>query len=417
MRRQYRRLTVATVQANQKRGKPGLYGDGDGLCQQITPAGVSSWIYRYMADGREHKLGLGPTRDVSLADAREKALKFRQQRRDGIDPLAAKRDARRAKLIEAAKTVPTFEACAKSYISAHRAEWRSGKHAAQWAQSLEDFAFPLLGALPVDTIGTNHVMAVLQPIWAEKTETAKRLRARLENVLDSAKAAGYRDGLDNPARWRGHLKNLLAAPGKIKSVRHVPALDYREIGAFMTELRQRPGVAARALEFAVLTAARTAEVTRASWDEIDLTEKLWRIPGSRMKSGRDHSVPLSQAAMKILDAMAKVRDGSGFIFPGRSEGRPLGDNTLWLTLQEIRPGVSVHGFRAAFRSWISAETAYSHEVGEMALGHQVADAVVRAYQRSTLVAKRRQLAEAWARYCHTSPMPAGDVVAIGAARA
>jgi integrase len=298
-----RRIGRLSAVALNKALKPGMYGDGGGLWLQVSSGGSRSWIYRFQLNGRQREMGLGPLHIASLAEAREKARECRKLRHEGVDPIDA-RKAKRAVERLAAATAMTFAECAESYIATHRAGWRNAKHAAQWPSSLATYVYPLIGALPVQAIDVGLVLKVLEPIWAEKTETASRVRGRIESVLDWAKARGYRQG-ENPARWRGHLENLLPARSKVQRVEHHAALPYAEMPAFAAELRQLAGIAARALEFTILTAARRGEVIGATWFEIDLKDRLWVIPADRMKSGREHRVPLSEAAITTLTQMER----------------------------------------------------------------------------------------------------------------
>jgi integrase len=392
-----------------KATKPGMLADGGGLYPRVGPTGGKSWVYRYRRDGRLHDVGLGPLHTVGLADARQRALECRQTRLVGIDPLEKRRAGRAAAKLEAA-TALSFDACAEAYITAHRAGWRNARHAAQWPTTLKDYVHPVFGDLPVQAIDVGLVMKVLEPIWAKKTETANRVRGRIESILDWATARGYRQG-ENPARWRGHLENLLPKKTKVKRVEHHAALAYTEIGAFMPELRERESVAASALEFLILTGARTGEVIGAQWSEINIAERLWIVPGHRMKSGREHRVPLSDAAMAVLEKMVAVRHGDN-VFPGSKVGRPISSSALLVTLRRMdREGLTVHGFRSTFRDWCAEQSNFPAEVAEMALAHAVSDKVEAAYRRGDLFEKRRQLAEAWARFCATSA-PTGQVVPI-----
>jgi integrase len=309
------KLTALGVTQAKKRG---YYSDGGGLFLQVGATGAKSWVFRFRQAGRLHEMGLGPTHTVTLAEARQKALESRKLRLEGHDPIAERRTRRTVAKLEAAKAI-TFRECADAYIAAHKAGWRNAKHAAQWSSTLATYAHSKIGDLPVQAIDVGLVMAVVEPIWSAKPETASRLRGRIESVLDWASARGYRTG-DNPARWRGHLDNLLPPRSKVKTVEHHPALPYRQIADFMAEIRQVDGVAARALEFTILTAARTAEVTEAQWDEFRIADAIWTVPAERMKAGREHRVPLSKSALAVLEKMEQIRL-SDFVFPG---GKPIG---------------------------------------------------------------------------------------------
>ena len=299
----------------------------------------------------------------------------------------------------------TFDQCAAAYIAAHRDSWRNPKHASQWENTLATYASPVIGALPVAEVDTPLVVKVLSPIWNIKTETAVRLRGRIENILDWATVSKYRVG-DNPARWRGHLENLLADPNKIAPVEHHPALPWHETGAFMAELRKRPGIAARALEFLILTNLRSGSVRGTRWDEIDFDTRVWTVPGQRMKSGKEFRVPLSSAALALLDSIPR---SSELVFPGRKGDKPQSDMTLTAVLVRMgRDDITVHGFRSTFRDWASESVANSfpHEVVEQAMSHTLSNKVEAAYRRGDLLAKRAMLMQAWADYCMTVPAPA-----------
>jgi integrase len=364
----------------------GMHGDGGNLWLQVTETGARTWLFRFRHSGKGRAMGLGPLHTVSLAEARTKARACRQMLLEGQDPIEA-RKAKRAEARLAATNAMTFKDCADRYISAHQAGWRNAKHAAQWPTSLEAYAYPVLGALPVQGVDVGLVMKVLEPIWNEKPETASRVRGRIESVLDWATARGYRSG-ENPARWKGHLENLLPKKSKVRRVEHHAALPYSELPAFMAELRAQGSVAARALEFAILTAARAGEVTGATWPEIDLEGRQWSVPAERMKAGKDHRVPLSEAALRLLTGLERKGDR---IFR-------VGVRRIWELVNRLRPGLTVHGFRSSFSDWCSEQTNFPAEVREMALAHTVSDKVEAAYRRSDLLQKRRQLAEAWARY-------------------
>jgi integrase len=388
--------------------KRGLHGDGGGLFLQISKGGARSWVFRFKKAGRLRVMGLGPAHTISLAEARERARQCRVARIDGKDPIEERKAARSAARLDKAKAV-TFRECAESYIASHRAGWRHPKSEAQWTASLGTYALPILGALPVAAIDTGLVMRVLEPIWAEKPETAGRVKGRIELILGWAATRGYRAG-ENPARWRGHLENLLPKKSKVARVEHHPAAHYGEIGAFITELRQRDGIPARALEFLILTAARTGEVTGARWDEINLVDRVWVVPGSRMKGGREHRVPLSDAAMAVVEQMTKIRHGD-LVFPGQVAGRPIANTAFLVLLRRMGLGdLTAHGFRSSFRDWCAERTAFPAEVAEMALAHAVGDKVEAAYRRGDLFEKRRQLADAWARFCDAPTVTGGEKV-------
>jgi integrase len=405
MARPEKRLTargIATIK------EPGLHADGDNLYLHVSQGGAKSWIFRWKANGRLRDMGLGSVRTISLADARNKALAYRKAVYDGRDPIEERRALRQAAKLETAKAM-TFKQCAEAYIAAHRAGWRNAKHAAQWPATLETYVYPVMGDLPVQAVDVGLVMKVLQPIWQTRTETASRVRGRIESVLDWATARGYRQG-DNPARWRGHIENLLPRKSKVARVEHLAALPYAELPGFMDELRRQEGIAARALEFTILTCSRTGEVIGAQWSEIDLEGRLWTIPASRMKAGKEHRVPLSEAAMDILRAMAQIRTG-GHVFPGNRTGQQLSQVAMLITLRCMgRNDVVVHGFRSAFADWTVEQTSFSSEARELALAHTIGNRVEAAYRRGDLFEQRRLLAQAWAQFC--AARATGQVVPI-----
>jgi integrase len=418
MARQMHRLTTIKVA---KAKKPGLYCDGGGLYLRVSAQGSKSWIYRYRHKGKLRDMGLGSARLVSLADARTAAqahaksmLAFRHGVAD-LDPIAARREQRAVQQIEAMKGL-TFRACAESYIAAHKAGWRNEKHRQQWTSTLATYVYPTIGNLSVAAIDVGLVLKMLEPIWTEKPETASRVRGRIESILDWATARGYRAG-ENPARWRGHLDHLLPNKAKVRRVEHRAALPYVDIGVFMAELRSLEGIGARALEFAILTAARTIEVIGARWDEFNLSEQLWTVPADRMKSGREHRVPLSNAAMGIIEQMAALRQ-SHLVFPGAKQNRLLSHMTMLNTLGRMRrTDITAHGFRSTFRDWAAERTGFPAEVAEMALAHVVSDKVEAAYRRGDMFEKRRHLAEAWAAFCDGQSAGGEVVVPIRAVSA
>lgn len=387
--------------------KHGLYGDGAGLWLQVSKTGAKSWLYRYMRHGKAREMGLGAVHTVSLVEAREKARQCRALILEGKDPLAEKHATLQRARLEAAKTI-SFAECASAYIEAHRAGWRNEKHAWQWQRTLEMYAYPVFEGLSVAAIDTGLVLQCLEPIWTEKTETATRVRGRIELVLDWAKVRGYRTG-ENPARWRGHLDKLLAPPSKVAKVKHHPALPYEEMTTFIENLRGREGIAARALEFAILTATRTGETIGAKWDEIDMASALWVIPAERMKMGVEHRVPLSKRVLEILREMQEIKQGE-YVFSGARYGKPLSNMALLMVLRRMNQEDVTHGFRSSFSDWAAETTAYPREVVEMALAHAVSNKVEAAYRRGDLFAKRQRLMEDWAKYCATPRKAAGDKV-------
>lgn len=398
MARLIHRLTSLAVN---KATKAGYHPDGAGLWLQVSPSGAKSWIFRFTLAGRHREMGLGPVHAVSLATARAKARECRALLLEGQDPIEARRAVKQAEDLERAQAM-TFDQCAAAYIAAHRSGWKNPKHISQWQNTLATYASPVIGKLPVASVDTGTVIKVLAPIWQEKTETATRLRGRIESILGWATVSGYRQG-DNPARWRGHLDNLLADPARSKRTTHHAAMPWQEIGPFMVALRGQAGIAARALEFAILTACRSGEVRQATWSEIDPDAALWVIPAERMKAKREHRVPLSDAAMALLRSLPRH---DGLLFPGARVGRPLSDMSLTATLRRMGRGdVTVHGFRSSFRDWCAESVANSfpREVCEHALAHSLPDKVEAAYRRGDLIDKRSLLMEAWATYCGTMP--------------
>ena len=394
-------------------GEPGLYGDGDGLFLQVGRSGSKSWIFRYAFADRRRDMGLGSLRYVGLAEARAKALGARKLLLEGMDPIEERAARKKAVVAAAAKSV-TFKAAASKFIEANKSGWRNTKHADQWTATLEKYAYPVMGDKPVDSIDQEVVLQVLEPIWSVKTETARRVRGRIENILDWARARGLRTG-ENPARWRGLLEHSLPKQPKATLVQHHPALPYRDVAALMKVLAQQPVVAARALEFTILTAARTSEVTAATWAEVDLESRLWIIPAIRIKAGREHRVPLSDAAVAILTQQKDTRRNE-YVFPSTLDNQPLSNMAMAELLKRMREAgigiamkvvpssgrsrhFTVHGFRSTFRDWAAEQTSHASEVAEMALAHIVSDKVEAAYRRGDLLAKRYSLMEEWATYC------------------
>jgi integrase len=387
--------------AVQRLNEPGLHfvGGVAGLALQVKATASRSWILRATVGGKRRDIGLGGFPDVTLAQAREKARALREQVRQGIDPVAERRAAiGRLKAEQAAAM--TFEKAARTYVEAHEASWRNPKHAQQWRSTLEQYAYPVMGSALLRDIELRHVMAVLSPIWQEKTETASRLRGRIERVLDWATVCGHREGL-NPARWKGHLDKLLARPAKIAKIEHHAALPVTEVGDFMARLCKAEGVGARALEFTILTAARSGEVRGATWSEIDLDEAVWTVPAERMKAGREHRVPLTPSAVALLKALPRMA-GTDHVFVAARGGR-LSDMTLTAVLRRMGVDAVPHGFRSTFRDWAAECTNHAREVAEMALAHTIENKVEAAYRRGDLFTKRRRLMEDWAAFCAAGP--------------
>ena len=402
MARQLNRLTAIAVT---RAKEPGYYSDGGGLFLRIGPTGAKSWSFRYKVAGKTHEMGLGPTHTISLAEARQRAQHARKQRLDGIDPITARR-AKRARQEAAAAKAMTFRQAAERYVRAHRAGWVP-RHAMIWETSLSIHTYPVIGNIAVADIELAHVMRVLEPMWQDKTDTANRVRSRIEAVLGWATTHGYRSG-DNPARWRGHLENLLPKQSKVQPIVPFAALPYADISDFMARLRQQPSISARALEFVILTGTRTGEVLGAEWSEIDLSDRLWIIPAKRMKARREHRVPLSDPAVDLLEALPRAGE---HVFQGAT-GSVLEGTALLMVMRRMgKRGTTVHGFRSTFSTWAAERTNYSFEVREMALAHLVGSQVERAYQRSDLFERRRRLMQDWATFCST-PAASGEVVAI-----
>jgi integrase len=386
-----RKLTVKQIATLNTKGR---YGDGGGLWLQVSGAG-KSWLFRYMRNGRAHAMGLGPYPEISLADARDRAFAARRLiKRDGIDPLEQRQTARAAAKAAAVHRL-TFRECAKAYLATN-SKWRNAKHAAQWRTTLETYAYPVLGPVPVAEVDTAAVLRVLEPIWWTKTETASRIRGRIEKVLAWATVKGHRSG-DNPARWTGQLKEALPARAEIAPVNHHGALPYADVPAFMAELARRAGMGARCLEFTILTAARSGEAIGARWSEIDLAARTWTIPAERMKAGRSHVVPLSDRVLELLGMLPR---SSELLFGGARAGRPICDVAMTMVLRRMgRRDITVHGFRSTFRDWAAERTDHQNHVVEMALAHRIGDKVEAAYRRGKLLTKRRKLMIAWAAWC------------------
>ncbi len=375
----------------------GYYADGGGLYFRVSEFNTRLWAFRYTRAGKAREMGLGPYPDVTLKEARERASESRKLLRDDIDPID-RRQAARSVMAAAREAALTFEQCAAAYIAVKEHEWKNAKHGDQWRNTLAAYAYPVIGPLLAHHVEQAHILRILEPIWTIKTETASRLRGRIESVLDYATARGYRKG-DNPARWRGHLDKLLATPSKVAKVEHHAALPYVEVGAFMADLRQQAGMGARALEFAIITAARSGEVRGATWAEVDMDKAVWNIPSDRMKAGREHRIPLSDTAVELLRALPRI-DGSEMLFPN-TKGAELSDMTLTAVLRRMGRPVTAHGFRSTFRDWAGETTAYPREVIEHALAHQLKDKAEAAYARGTLFDKRRRLMADWAKFCGT----------------
>lgn len=377
--------------------KRGYYADGGGLYLQVSAIGNKSWVFRYRVRSpdptkrRLREMGLGSFNAVTLSEARVVARACRKQLYDGVDPIDSRRQARAIEVL-------TFEQCAESYLSAYSVAWKNKKHSKQWAATLAQYAYPVFGSKPVQEVTVGLVMQVLEPIWGTKTETARRLRGRIERILNWATTMGHRHG-ENPARWTGLIDRLVPAHRKIVRVKHHAALPFSDIPDFMMKLRAQDGIGAIALEFAILTAARTSEVIGATWAEISLEQRTWTIPAGRMKAGHEHQVPLAMSAVELLRRMEHLRTGD-VVFPGQSKSGYLSNMALLAVLKRMkRSDVTAHGFRSSFRDWVSECTDYPREVAEMALAHSIGNAVEAAYRRGDLFGKRRALMALWAKYC------------------
>lgn len=400
-----------SAKAVEKKKAPGMHAVGGvpGLHLQISGDQGRSWILRYSFNKKRRDAGLGPYPLVSLAEAREIARDMHRDIRNGIDPIVKRNAARSAQEKEQASKV-TFERASTDFLKMKLVEMKNTKHRQQWENTLSQYAYPIIGNMLVDQIEPSDILRVLTPIWQEKTETANRLRGRIERVLEWCKVMKYRSG-ENPARWKDNLKELLPAPSRISSTKHHQALHRRDIPDFMIELRSRKGIAARAVEFAILTAARSGEVRGATWEEIDLAEKTWTIPAERMKASEEHIVPLSNDAVKLLRSLPRLA-GTNLLFPSPNGKSQLSDMTLLKVLRRMEVPATVHGFRSSFKDWSAEETTHSNEVSEMALAHKISNKVEGAYRRGDLLKKRRKLMEDWARYCQSNAVAGDNVVTL-----
>ena len=427
-------LTAKSLKHPGGKQRPARFGDGDGLYLQVTPGGAKSWLFRYMLRGKEREMGLGPSGEppegVPLAKARVLAAEARAVLRAGLDPIDARVTAREAKEKATADAKErTFKAAATLLVESKRPGWRNPKHGAQWLATLEAYAFPVIGETPVAEVDTAAVLRVLRPIWERVPETASRVRQRVEAVLDAARVKGWRTG-ENPARWKGHLAGELPQPRKVKRVEHRPALPWERMGEFMAALDKRDGIAALALRFVILTAARTGEVRGMRWREVDLDAKVWTVPGERMKAGKTHRVPLSPAALAVLETVRPLsKVATDLVFPTTRKNAPLSDMALSEVVRRMNEGgepgarprwcdaegraVVPHGFRASFRMWAGETRPEGREVVEMALAHSIKDKAEAAYARSDLLEKRRPLMVAWAEQCARLP---ADVVTLAERR-
>jgi len=420
-----KKLSKALTPLQVKNAKPGRHADGEGLHLLVKRSGARSWVYRFMLNGKARDVGLSRcpeavallqktgSNDLTLAQARDVASIYRMKVKLGIDPLTEREDAEKAaasaRQAEKAAAV-TFKAMAEQFLSMNEANWRNAKHRQQWRNTLNTYAYPIIGNMRVGDIETPHVLQILEPIWRSKSETAGRIRGRIEAILDAAKVREYRSG-ENPARWRGHLAQILPARTKLSRGHH-RAAPYDEVPSILAALRSHRAVSALALEFSVLTAARTGEVIGATWEEIDFPKRAWTIPAHRMKAGREHRVPLSNQAIRILRLAEKL--GKTHVFPGQ-RGGAMSSMAMLMLLRRIQPGATVHGFRSSFRDWAAECAGYSHEVCEMALAHTIGNKAEAAYRRGDLFEKRRRLMDDWATYCQKAHVTGAKIVPLRAA--
>ena len=410
MRYNLNRLSAIQVK---RTSEPGLYSDGGGLCLQVT-AGKGgnvgkSYVFRYRSPltGRMREMGLGSASVIELARARTKAEAARKLVAERKDPIEERASERRRQATETAKAL-TFKEAADRFLEAHLPTWKNQRHRSQWENTLRDYVFPVFGAVPVDQIDVSLVLRAIEPAWKDKTETASRVRARIERILDWSRARGLRDG-ENPARWRGHLDQVLPPRRQAQRVKHHPALPYSDLPAFMSELKHRGGMGARALEFTILTASRTSETVGARWREIDFKTGVWTVPAERMKARREHRAPLSPEAVAMLKNLQLDRSGDDWVFPGLKSDLPLSNMAMLMTVRKMgRLDITVHGFRSTFRDWVAERTEFPGEVAEAALAHVVGDRVEAAYRRGDLFEKRRKLMEAWASFCTSQPAMVAD---------
>lgn len=393
---------------------PGMFSDGGGLYLRVSREGAKSWSFRYMLNGKAREMGLGALHAVSLADARKRAAEARGLLVDGKDPIDSRDAAKASQRIQASR-IKSFKQCAENYIEAHKFGWRNKKHIAQWTSSLEEYAFTILGDTPVHDVDDAMIMKIFEQVrptfpagknfWTARPETASRLRGRIEKILDWATVRKLRSG-DNPARWRGHLESQFPARSKVSKVKHRPALPYAEVGQFVKTLKDEDGIASLALQFTILTASRTAETIGARWTEFDLKKGVWVVPADRIKAGREHKVPLSQGALQALEQARvhqdKIGKTSEWVFPSYKPTRPLSNMAMLALLKRMgRTDITVHGFRSSFRDWAAEQTNFPREIAEAALAHISGDKVEASYLRTDHFSKRKQMMEAWGRYCVT----------------
>ena len=414
--------TMALTALQIKHAKEGMHADGNGLYLRVQASGAKSWIFRFQLNRKRREMGIGTLADKSAIQARSEVATLSTLVRSGVNPIEQRTlDAEQATLaaLKSSAEATSFRTVAGEYIENHKAGWKNGKHAQQWTNTLTTYAYPTIGDKPVGQVTIEDVLTILEPLWKTKTETATRLRSRIELVMSYAKAKKLREG-ENPALWRGNLDAILPKPTKLKKIRHHPALPYDQMAAFMKKLRSTGGTGAKALEFAILTAARSGEVRLATWKEIDLEAALWTIPAERMKAGREHWVPLSRQAVKLLQALPKIV-GNDYLFPGERDKKPLSDMTLsaiirnfnetkddqeqrWVDPKNGDTAVP-HGFRSTFRDWSAEVGHYPREVAEHALAHSLPDKVEASYHRGTMLERRRPMMQAWANFIEPNQLP------------
>ena len=412
-----RKLKDVLTPLSVKSAKPGRHADGGGLHLLVKETGARSWVYRFMLRGKSYDMGLGVAGPggLTLAQARDKRDAERLKVKAGINPVAERqRKTAEDRAAEQAAEIAavTFKSVAETYIATNEASWRNEKHRQQWRNTLARYVYPVMGEKPVADIGTAHVLKILEPIWKDKPETASRVRGRIETVLDAAKARGYREG-ENPARWRGHIAQILPPRSRLTRGHH-KAMPYESIPAFAAKLREREATAALALEFAILTATRTSEVLGATWAEVDLDKAIWTVPAMRMKAGKEHRVPLSPRAVEILEAVKPL--GTDSLFPSGKGGK-LSTMAMTMLLRRMKVDSTVHGFRSGFRDWAAECTGYAHEVCEMALAHVIGNKSEAAYRRGDMFEKRRRLMADWATFCASGGLMEASVTPIRGAAA
>ena len=385
---------------------PGWYPDGLGLYLQVSKSGSKSFVYRYEINGKERRHGLGSYPTHSLETARNDAETCRKLRKQGHDPIEHKKQQARARALEASKSM-TFKECALAYIESHKISWTNPKNERYWRSTLETYAYPVIGHLSVQDITITHVLKIIEPMWLDMTDTAYKVRQRMENIMDWATVREYREGA-NPARWRGHLDKVLLERKKVKKAKHFSSMPYQDVPAYFTELRRVDTISAKALAFLILTATRNVEARESLWSEIDIDAENWTIPEYRMKSDKLHRIPLSKEALKILD---EIKDyDSDVLFVGAKKGMSISESAFRKALTNTHPDITVHGFRSSFRVWCAEMTSYPREIAECALAHSIGSKTEKAYQRGDLLEKRRRLMKAWSDYCLNGRV--ADVVPI-----